>query len=169
MDLRKEVLKEHSKAQAHKIADYVGSSAVRFQALIEVYLAGPYRVTQRAAWPLSLCVEQHPALIGPHLKKMLDHLKKPGIHDAVKRNTMRLLQFVTVPKRNQDQVVNLCFDYLLRKQEPVAVKAFSMTVLSRIIHDKPELQKELRVILEDQLPFATAAFRSRALKILKSK
>lgn len=169
MDLRKEVLKEHSRVQAHKIADYVGSNAQRFEALIEVYLAGPYRVTQRAAWPLSLCVEQHPTLIGPHLKKVLDYLKKPGIHDAVKRNTMRLLQFITIPKRNQDQVVNLCFDYLLRKQEPVAVKAFSMTVLSKIIHDKPELQQELKIILEDQLPFATPAFRSRAMKILKNK
>lgn len=169
MDLRKEVLKEHSRVQAHKIADYVGSNAQRFEALIEVYLAGPYRVTQRAAWPLSLCVEQHSALIGPHLKKVLDYLKKPGIHDAVKRNTMRLLQLITIPKRNQDQVVNLCFDYLLRKQEPVAVKAFSMTVLSKIIHDKPELQQELKIILEDQLPFATPAFRSRAMKILKNK
>jgi hypothetical protein len=167
MDLRTEILKEHSKAQAHKIADYVGSNAKRFEALIEVYLAGPYRVTQRAAWPLSLCVESHPSLIGPHLKKVLDYLKKPGIHNAVKRNTMRLLQFITVPKRNHDQVVNLCFDYLQRKQEPVAVKAFAMTVLGKIIEDKPELQRELKIILEDQLPFASPAFRVRAVKILR--
>jgi hypothetical protein len=167
MDLRTEILKEHSKAQAHKIADYVGSNTKRFEALIEVYLAGPYRVTQRAAWPLSLCVERHPNLIEPHLKKVLDYLKKQGIHDAVKRNTMRLLQFTTVPKRNHDQVVNLCFDYLQRKLEPVAVKAFSMTVLSKIIQDKPELQKELKIILEDQLPFASPAFRVRAMKILR--
>jgi hypothetical protein len=167
MDLRKEISQEHSKAQAHKIADYVGSNAKRFEALIEVYLAGPYRVTQRAAWPLSLCVESHPSLIGPHLKKVLDYLKKPGIHDAVKRNTMRLLQFVTIPRRNHDQVVNLCFDYLLRKQEPVAVKAFAMTVLSKIVEDKPELQRELKIILEDQLPFASPAFRVRAVKIIR--
>ena len=69
MDLRKEILKEHSKAHTHKLVDYVGNNGSRFKALVEVYLAGPYRVTQRAAWPLSICAEQHPNLIAPHLKK----------------------------------------------------------------------------------------------------
>ena len=81
MDLQKEILKEHSKAQAHKLAGYVGNNPSRFKFLVEVYLAGPYRVTQRAAWPLSICAERHPDLIIPHLKKLLNFLSKPCIHD----------------------------------------------------------------------------------------
>jgi len=167
MDLKREILKEHSKRQAHKVADYVRDNMKRFEELVNVYLAGPYRVTQRSAWPLSLCVERHPELIKPHLKKVLDHLTHPNIHDSVKRNTMRLLQFVQIPKRFHGRIASTCFDYLQSNAEPVAVKVFSMTVLTHIIEDQPDLKNELIIILEDQFPFASAAFRSRAKKVLK--
>ena len=160
-------MKAHSLLQTNKIVRYVGKDPERFKSLIDIYLAGPYRVTQRASWSIGKCIEQHPPLVGPHLKRLLDFLKKPGVHDAVKRNTMRLLQYVDIPKRNHDQVLNICFDYLQEKNLPVAIKVFSMSVLPDIIHDKPELQQELRIILEDQFPYSSAAFRSRARKVLK--
>lgn len=167
MDLQKEILKEHSKTQAHKLADYVGNSQTRFKALVEVYLSGSYRVTQRAAWPMSICAERNPHLILPSLKKLLDFLSKPGIHDSVKRNTIRLLQFIDIPKRNYGQVAGLCFEYLQSKNEPIAVKVFSMTVLSKIMKDEPDLKNELKMIIEDQMPYGSAGFVSRGKKVLK--
>lgn len=168
MDLEKEILKQHNKKQANKIADYVSDNTSRFKALVDVYLGGPYRVTQRSAWPLGICIERHPALLKPHVKKILDHLSYPNVHDAAKRNTMRLLQFVDIPKRFHGRVVQTCFDFLQSKHEPVAVKVFSMSVLANIIMDQPELRQELIIVLEDQFPYASAAFRSRARKILKA-
>lgn len=167
MDLAKEILKEHTRRQAIKIADYVGDNNIRFKALVDTYLKGPYRITQRGAWPLSLCIERHPDLIKPHLKKLLRFLHQPGIHDAVKRNTMRLLQFIEIPGSLHGEVASLCFQYLEQKNEPVAVKAFSMTVLSSIIKNEPDLKKELKIILEDQLPYASPGFTVRAKKVLK--
>ncbi|HEY9046300.1 MAG TPA: hypothetical protein VIN08_10410 [Ohtaekwangia sp.] len=167
MDLRQEILREHSKKQASKIADYVLDNRQRFKVLVDVYLAGPYRVTQRAAWPLGLCVERNPVLIKPHLKRIIDYLEQPDIHDAVKRNTMRLLQFCDIPSRHHGQVVSLCFQYLQDGREPVAIKAFAMTVLHQLIQTIPDLKKELKIILEDQLPYASPAFTVRARKILK--
>ena len=166
MDLQKVILKEHSRAQATKIADYVGDNTALFKELVEVYLNGPYKITQRAAWPLSLCVENYPKLIKPHLGRILAFLDKPGIHNAVKRNTLRLLQFVTIPKQYHGRVADICFNYLQDKKEPVAVKVFSMTVLSNIIINEPDLRRELRIILEDQLPYASPGYLSRARKIL---
>ncbi len=87
MDVKKEIRKENSKTQASKLADYVGNNPSRFKALVEVYLNGPYRVTQRAAWLMGICVEQHPNLIAPHLKKLLDFLSKPNLHDTVKKDS----------------------------------------------------------------------------------
>ena len=167
MDLRKEILKEHTKKQTSKIVDYVGDSHVRFKALIQVFLAGPYSVTQRAAWPLSYCVENHPSLIQPHLNVLLDHLKQPGLHDAVKRNTIRLLQFIEVPKRLQGKTADICFTYFNNKKEAIAIRVFSMTVLSNIAQQNPDLKRELKMIIEDELPMASAAFLSRARKVLK--
>jgi hypothetical protein len=168
MDLKKEILKEHSKAQADKIIRYVGYDVKKFDELVSVFLAGPYRVTQRAGWPLSYCVERHPELIIPHLKKILDHLKKTGIHDSVKRNTLRLLQFVEIPKRFHAAVASVCFQYLNDTKEPVAVRVFAMSVLCQIARSHPDLKQELKIIIEDNLPYASAAFISRGKKVLKA-
>jgi hypothetical protein len=166
MDLRKEILKEHSKAQTTKLVTYVGGNPKRFSDLFVIYLEGPYVVTQRAAWSIAICVENHPELIKPHLIKAVNMLKKPGVHPAVKRNTLRLLQFIELPKKLYGTVANCCFEFLQDTKEPVAIKALSITILSKIIRDEPELQRELRLILEDQMPYASPAFTSRARKVL---
>ncbi len=166
MDIRKELSKGHSKALTDKLVKYVGADQVRFNALITIFLEGPYQITQRAAWPLSYCVKNHPFLIDRHYGPVLKILTKPGIHDAVKRNIMRLLQFVKVPKRYQGQVIEHCFR-LMDPKEPVAVRVFAMTVLANLARQHPDLKKELKLTIEDQLPFGTAAYLSRSKKILR--
>lgn len=168
MDLTRELMSGHGRRQADEIADFVGSNPAHFNELIEVYLAGPYRITQRAAWPVALCVQKHPDLVRPHLGKLLKFLRQPGIHNAVKRNTMRLLQHVAVPARYHGDVTSICFHYLQDRKEQVAIRAFAMTVVYGIIRNEPDLCKELKIILEDELPYASAAFVSRAGKILKA-
>jgi hypothetical protein len=48
------------------------------------------------------------------------------------------------------------------------VKAFSLSILSNLSADYPEIRGELKIIIEEQWEHATPAFRSRAKKILKS-
>jgi hypothetical protein len=167
MNLVKEVLKEHSKAQMMKIVHYVGANHKRFAELVTVFLNGPYRVTQRAAWPISNCVEQQPELVKPHLKKMIHFLAKEGEHDAVKRNILRFLQFVSIPKSLQGKTADLCFGFLSNTKEPVAIRVFAMTVLANLATQNPELKNEIIPIIEDQMPFGSAGFISRGRKILK--
>jgi hypothetical protein len=167
MDLKKRLDLGQSKTQTNEIVDYVNGIPNRFKELVEVFLNGHYRTTQRAASPLSICVEKWPYLIDPHLKKLLDHLGNPRAHDAVKRNTMRLFQFIDIPNRYHGRVVDLCFEYLRNPKIAVAIRVFSMTVLANVIDDQPDMKKELKLILEDQLPYGSAAFKSRAGKVLK--
>lgn len=168
MNFREALLREHSRKQAQKIAAYIGDDAARLKAFIEVYLAGPYRITQRAAWALSMVAEQHPHRIKPHLPKLLRFLRQPQLHDAVRRNTFRLLQYTDIPKRLRGEVADLCFSSLLDKSTAVAIKAFAITVLTPIVQDEPDLQREFRVILEDQLPYAKPAFVVRARRALRT-
>jgi hypothetical protein len=172
MNLVEIIEKGHTVAQRDKVVKYVGESPARFAELVRVFLKGPYRVTQRAAWPLSFCVESHPDLVTPHLRVLLKNLKKEGQHDAVKRNTMRLLQFIDIPKSLQGEAANACFDLLSNAKEPIAVRVFAMTVLANIALKQPELRNELIPMIEDQMPYGSAAFVSRGrktLKLLKSK
>jgi hypothetical protein len=165
--LREEILKEHSKAQCTKIVKWVGSSQQRFDELFSLFLNDEYRVVQRAGWPVSYCVIAHPAFINKHWKKLIDNLKKPNLHAAVKRNSIRLMQDLKIPEKFHGEVMDICFKYLESPTEALAVKVFSMSVLGNLATIYPEIKTELKLIIEGQLPDQTAGFKSRAKKILR--
>ncbi len=168
MDLRETILAEHSKKQADKIVKWIGGDQQRFNQLFHLFIHDEYRVVQRAAWPLSFAAIQHPKLIAPHLGKLLKNLFKKGLHDAVKRNSVRLLQYIDIPEKYHGDAMNICFGYIADPQEKAAIKAFSLTVLERLAITYPEIKQELKTIIEDRWDYETAAFRSRAKKILKN-
>jgi hypothetical protein len=168
MDLLKLLREEHSKKQTDRIVSYIGADKNRFAELMKLFLKGEYRITQRAAWPLSYCVRYHPELIGPYFARLLDNLGRKDIHIAVIRNTVRLLQDVTIPKRYHGRVMTVCFDFVQAAETPIAVKAFSLSILSNLSADYPEILPELKLIIDEQWEHATPAFRSRARKILKN-
>src|ERR1043165_7337395 len=98
-NLREQILKEHSKAQCSKIVEWVDSSQQRFDELFNLFLNDEYRVVQRSAWPVSYCVIAHPVFITKNWNKLIKNLQKPNLHDAVKRNSIRLLQDIDIPKK----------------------------------------------------------------------
>ena len=166
-DLKSEILREHSKRQAMKIARWVGDDRRRFKQLMEVFLSGDYRTTQRSAWIVSICAERNPELVAPWLKSMVEKMQDPGVHDAVRRNVLRILQFVEVPRRLQGTVASLCFSYLSSVESPIAVKAYSMYILGHIADQEPELGHELALVIRQMLPYSGPGIRSSGKKVLK--
>ena len=167
MNLLQTVLRGHSKAMCNQVVAYVGDNPGRFRDLVELFLKGPYRVTQRAAWPLSYSVKEHPQLIKPHLKRIVQFLKSGERSDSAKRNILRLLQFIEIPVSLQGAVSSACYGFLTSGKEPVAIRVFAMTVLGIIAKVQSDMQKELCIIIEDQLPYATPGFASRARKVMR--
>ena len=167
MILREEILKEHSKAQCLRIVDWIGDSQKRFNELFHLFLNDEPRVVQRAAWPLSYCAMEHPELIRTNLPALVKNLHKPGIHPAVKRNSVRLLQEVPIPEDLHGEVMDTCFTYITSPDEPAAVKAFSLSILQNMLKTYPEIGSELKLVIEERWDYETAAFRSRAKKVLK--
>lgn len=167
MDLLHALLKEHSKTQTDRIVRYIGSDPERFAVLMALFFKGEYRVTQRAAWPMSYCVQKHPELIRPYFRQLLTMLKKTGTHNAVKRNILRLLQDVEIPKKYQGPIMSLCFDYISDPEELAASKAFALTILENFTADYPEILPELQLLVRDRWEYETPAFRSRGKRILK--
>jgi hypothetical protein len=166
MDILQLLRSGHSKKQTDRIVRYIADDATRFAVLMELFFKGEYRITQRAAWPLSYCVRAYPALIGPYFKPLLDNLSRKDIHVAVIRNTVRLLQDVDIPKKYHGRVMSTCFEFIQAPETPIAVKAFSLTILANLSALYPEILAELKLIIEEQWEHATPAFRSRAKKIL---
>lgn len=167
MDLEEQILAEHSKENTRYVADFIGNDQEKFDQLMRLFFSGQYRLSQRTAWIMSACVEKYPVLIHPHLRKLISYIPGTGNHPAVRRNSLRLLQFVEIPAGLRGPLISICFDLLVDKKEAIAVKVFAMSVLFNLIENEPELCRELKIIIEDQMPYASAGYRSRGSKILK--
>ena len=89
MNLRQEILKEYSKANVDKIANYVGADKQRFAELMHLFLNSDYVTTQRSSWILSACAANNPSLVSPFFKDFIEKLHAPNIHDSARRNIIR--------------------------------------------------------------------------------
>ncbi|MEW6512173.1 MAG: hypothetical protein AB1428_14575 [Bacteroidota bacterium] len=167
MNLEQELLSEHSRRQADRCARWVGRDRARFRKLMRIFLKGDGLLARRSAWVVGICADNAPDLVCPYLGQMIQRMEEPEIHDAVKRNVVRLLQFVEIPPHLLGRVATICFGYLTSLEVPVAVKANAMTVLAKIARKRPDLARELRLVVDQQLPFAAGAIRARARQLSK--
>ncbi|MEQ8415379.1 MAG: hypothetical protein RIB71_12970 [Imperialibacter sp.] len=165
-DLKSRLMADRSKRNIERLAQEIGDDEEKFTEVMDIFFSGPYRITHFSAHLLGKCCDLHPHLILPYLGKMIDLLDE-NVHDSLKRNILRTMQFIDVPEEHWDKTVQYCFELLQSKKEPVAVKVFGMTVLANLCQKLPELKNELRIIIEDQMPYGSAGFRSRGSKILK--
>lgn len=170
MNIREELLKEknHSKQQALKISECACSSPKDFAALMQCFLSNEYRLAQRAAWSVSWAAQKNPSLIKSYIKDLITQLPRKDVHDAVIRNSVRILQKIEIPEEFHGEMINNCFAFIESNSTPVAIKAFSLTVLSNLSELYPEIKNELQLIIEERWNYETAAFKSRARRILKT-
>ena len=169
MNIREAILAEHSKAQAEKITAWIGHSASRFKTLMQLFLNDEYRVVQRAAWIVSMVAERHPDLIEPYLEEMVERLTLSGQHPAVRRNVVRVLDYMDeIPESVHGPVMNACFDFAADPKEAIAVRAFSITVLGKLARIYPDMIPELKTVLEDMLSHdPTPALVVRVKRVFK--
>src|SRR4051794_4504917 len=100
MNIKEELLKEkiQTKTKALAIAEYACSSPKYFKELMKCFLANEYRLAQRAAWSVSWAARKKPQLIKPYIKDLVKQLIKTDVHDAVTRNSVRVLESIEIPE-----------------------------------------------------------------------
>lgn len=167
MNLREAIVKEHSKIQCNRIVSWVGDDQKKFDSLFQLLISDDSLLSQRASWPVSNCVLNYPQLIENNFEKLIANLNKTGLHDAVKRNTVRLLQFIDIPLKHQGAVMNICFEFVASPETAVGIKAFSLSILGKLANQYPEIIPEIKLLIDEQLHRQTAAFKCRAKVLLK--
>lgn len=166
MDIKATLKEEHSRQQSFKVVHYIGSNVNRFDELLELMLGIDKVLAQRAAWVFKFVIQEQPSLLERRLKDVVTNLTKE-IHIGVKRNTLRVLEEVDIPEDLMGIVATVCFDTLANHQGTIACKAHSMTILYNLCLKEPDLSDELRILIEEQLPYGSAGFKSRGNRILK--
>lgn len=168
MDIKEELLKYqiHSKEQALRIAEYAVASRKSFQELMDCFLADHVKLAQRAAWSVTWATQKKPAYIQPYIGALVRQLKRTDVHNAVIRNSARILEDLEIPAEFHGEVMSICFDFIQNKAAPIAVKAFSLTVLFNLSKFYPEIKNELKIIIRENIDYESAAFQARGKKIL---
>lgn len=97
------------------------------------------------------------------LLKTLDEKTHPSVYRAI----ARVLRYIQIPENYVGIVIDNCLKWLQDPKQTVAVKAFSMDVLSKLLTRVPEICPELRFIIESTLPYTSPGLKNAAEKIIR--
>jgi hypothetical protein len=164
----KQHLGDTSRALADLTANMVYDNPKLLRNLVELALTGIDPHAHRASRVVCICCEHFPELFKPYSALIINMLKKiPS--KSVLRNFLKIYAEVPMKITNKGKLVllNQCFDFLTLPDFPVAVKVFSMQILYNLSREMPEIGLELYNLLEDQLPFSSPGYASRAKRIMK--
>ena len=128
---------------------------------------------------LKMSIRSRGLMLGAHIiyRQILARLgamlgKAIEVLPQVKRTGLvRLLLrcFMVTPQWNFDNL-GLLLDFSLAAVRnntfPVAVKANAMCVLERIAKDYPDVSDEIKLVVQEQLPYLSAGGKNRAMKLL---
>lgn len=168
MNIRDELSKQqiHFKTHALAITEFAVSSSENFKELIDCFLSKDVRVAQRAAWSVSWAAKKKPKIVQPYIGVLVDQLKRKDVHNAIIRNSLRILEDLIIPEAFHGETMDTCFQFVQKQETPIAIKAFALTVLFNLSKIYPDIKNELRLIIEENMDYETAAYRSRGKKIL---
>lgn len=171
MNIFRQLEKEHSKENSLRIVSHIGNDSERFAELMDCFFAETkdYRVPQRAAYTLSLTFDKQPDLILPYREKLIKNLENPKLKSSLKRNILRILQFMVIEEHRMGGLYENCVEFLSNPKEEIAIRAFAMVILYNISNHFPELKPELKLMIESVLeePEISPGVRSKGNHVLK--
>ncbi|UTW62355.1 hypothetical protein KFE98_20515 [bacterium SCSIO 12741] len=157
---------ENSKRQAQKIAELIAQKPELFSALVDLFLNASPTLSMRASYVAEFVYLRDTSLVEPHIEFMARHvLDFP--HTGTQRNLLKILARCPLPKENLGYLLQACFDLVENAITPPAVKVWSLELLYRIGLQEPEINGELRLILEALYETGSAGEKVRSRDILK--
>lgn len=167
MDIRTHLHQGTSRRTAEAVADHVGADPTRFKELMRCMLDDDRRTGQLASHAATIVCDRYPDLITPYVARLLRTLESP-VHEAVQRNSIRMLQTCPLPKHLHGRIAEAMFGRIADPGSSIAQRAFAITAAMRLVQLYPELKQEMALLLEDTLRVDPGpAIRSRAGKALK--
>ncbi len=120
----------------------------------------------RFSWVLGDILEQDPSRILPAIPYFFSRRNDfsfPGFD----RSLAKMMWKAGIPDEIEGEVVDQLFDWLQDSKIKVAVKVYAISALFDLTLKYPELQEELKLVIEEQMEHCSVAFKTRANRILK--
>ena len=165
MDLESHLLTQLSKEVRDQVVQWVGLDKKRMDQLMSLFFSRHNKLSQRAAWAVGEIARYKPKMVSPYAVRMYKNLNDP-IHDAVRRCTLRAFQTIDIPEHIESPLFELCFSYLNDTRKPIAIRVFSMDILTSIALRYPYLKPEVIDLINIHLEESTGGYKSAARRNL---
>jgi hypothetical protein len=166
MDIKNQLIENVSKFTVQNIVNYINNDIKLFGELMKLIFNEEHPIPLRASWVASIISDNHPELLYPYIPRLIEQLRNFK-HSGVRRNFLRYLSNIEVPEPFIGQLFDDCYHWLLSKEEPPAVRVYSMQIIFNISRNEPDLLRELSLVLEELSNNESAGIRSRIQKLLK--
>lgn len=167
MDYSKVLIIGNSRGKWLEVVNHVGINEERLHDLMSLYFTTDDKTIKRASQVIGMIGENQPELMAKYSSELIKLLFTTKI-DAVKRNILRIFQFVKIPEQEQSKMFDISLTFLLSNNEALAIRVFSMTVLRKLCEIHKELIKEVIEAIELTLEENNAgSIQSRGQRELK--
>jgi len=156
-----------------KEAEWVAISAIENPAIFDRLLAFSFsddrKLAFRASWTLTKVCDKFPDLIYPELGGIIEKL--PTLeNESAMRSFLRIISLSDMERisdKHHGILADQCFLLLRAGFSSIAIKAYSMEILYKLVLKYPELRNELTVTINLLQPEGSAGIISRGRQILK--
>ena len=162
-----EQLVESSKELADLMVKKIGNSQELLDEIMELVYRDEYPVSMRAGWVAFMVIEKHPELGKNHLKTLIRVLPKTKV-DGVKRSALKIL-VATPYQLDEDslgELADTAFSLAEDPKQAIAVRAFSLDILLKILNVYPEIKPELIAVMESIIPDGSRGLKNKCRKTI---
>jgi hypothetical protein len=162
-----------SRNMIDEIANSVYDDISNFERVFDLIFDTDEKVAWRAAWACEKIIQKFPELIDNHKIKKISDLALSTKHNGLHRLSLSILNSVPISEILNVELINSCFEWMISSNQPIAVQALSLKLLSKYCTIEPQLIPELIAYLEnfetEQLSPGMISCRKNALKVLKNR
>lgn len=119
-----------------------------------------------SSWALCDISEINHTIFNPHIAYIFSTIQNSK-HPGLKRNLMKLMQFVEIPNDLELEIGETCLSYFKDQHETIAVRAYSVTILEQLIPQNMIFNEDVLFEIERQRIQATPALNARTKRYLK--
>lgn len=173
--MNSELYKNVANSSAYRIsrdenAQHILANPDLFLDLLELALNVADKNHHKACWILELVLEKQLHLLTGHLPVFcisLSEFTNDGATRAVSKICMFLCKHLTLTSKQEQQITESCFDWLISEDRKVATKAYSIRALYELGKKYDWIYPELQRILTDDYHKHSVAYKAVAREILK--
>jgi hypothetical protein len=157
---------DNTEQNRQKWASYIITSKIDLYELRELLFLD-YPVAIRFSWILGNVCAIRPELVYPIASFIFTNRKQISIPNF-DRTIAKVFSLAGIPNDIEGEAIDQLFSWLMDATILVSTKAYSVSALYLVCKIYPDLTKELKLVIEDQLSKNTIAFEKRATMVLKA-